>query len=391
MKIHEYQAKELFRNYGIPVPDGGVAATTDEAAAIAERIGGRVMVKAQIHAGGRGKGGGVKPAVDRDEAATAARSILGMNLVTHQTGPGGKTVHRVLVERASNIASEFYLAMVVDRERHRNCIISSREGGMEIEVVAARTPERIQKTWVDPAVGLMPFQAREIGFGLGLSGDTFKQFVALVTGLHDLFVKEDASLAEINPLIVTAEGDVLALDGKVNFDDNASFRHPDHTDLRDLTEEDPLEIEASRHSLNYIKLNGKVGCMVNGAGLAMATMDIIKLCGGEPANFLDVGGSASAGGVENAFRIILSDPDVTCVFVNIFGGMVRCDRVAAGMLEAAGNIGEIRVPVVVRLEGTNAREGLDMLKDSGLAFHTAAGFHEAAAMAARLAGARGGV
>ena len=391
MKIHEYQAKELFRTYGIPVPDGGVAATTDEAAAIAERIGGRVMVKAQIHAGGRGKGGGVKPAVDRDEAATAARSILGMNLVTHQTGPGGKTVHRVLVERASNIASEFYLAMVVDRERHRNCIISSREGGMEIEVVAARTPERIQKTWVDPAVGLMPFQAREIGFGLGLSGDTFKQFVALVTGLHDLFVKEDASLAEINPLIVTAEGDVLALDGKVNFDDNASFRHPDHTDLRDLTEEDPLEIEASRHSLNYIKLNGKVGCMVNGAGLAMATMDIIKLCGGEPANFLDVGGSASAGGVENAFRIILSDPDVTCVFVNIFGGMVRCDRVAAGMLEAAGNIGEIRVPVVVRLEGTNAREGLDMLKDSGLAFHTAAGFHEAAAMAARLAGARGGV
>ena len=391
MKIHEYQAKGLFRTYGIPVPDGGVAATTDEAAAIAERIGGRVMVKAQIHAGGRGKGGGVKPAVDRDEAATAARSILGMNLVTHQTGPGGKTVHRVLVERASNIASEFYLAMVVDRERHRNCIISSREGGMEIEVVAARTPERIQKTWVDPAVGLMPFQAREIGFGLGLSGDTFKQFVALVTGLHDLFVKEDASLAEINPLIVTAEGDVLALDGKVNFDDNASFRHPDHTDLRDLTEEDPLEIEASRHSLNYIKLNGKVGCMVNGAGLAMATMDIIKLCGGEPANFLDVGGSASAGGVENAFRIILSDPDVTCVFVNIFGGMVRCDRVAAGMLEAAGNIGEIRVPVVVRLEGTNAREGLDMLKDSGLAFHTAAGFHEAAAMAARLAGARGGV
>lgn len=386
MKIHEYQAKEIFRKYGIPVPEGKVATSVDEARSIAKDIGGRVVVKAQIHAGGRGKGGGVKLVNDKDEARDAANRILGMNLMTHQTGPEGKTVQRVLVEKASDIAREIYLAIVVDRERSRTAIISSSEGGMEIEVVAAKTPEKIMKTWVDPAVGLMPFQARQIAFGLQLTGDTFKQGVKTITNLYNLFEGEDASLAEINPLIITKEGDVVAIDGKVNFDDNASFRHKDHAEYRDLNEEEPLETEASKYNLNYIKLSGNVGCMVNGAGLAMATMDIIKLCGGEPANFLDVGGAASAEGVENAFNIILSDPDVKCVLINIFGGIVRCDRVATGVVEAIKNIGDIKVPIVVRLEGTNAAEGMEILNTSGLDFHTAKGFHEAAALAARLGG-----
>ena len=387
MKIHEYQAKELFRKYGIPVPEGGVATSVDEARSIAKQIGGKVVVKAQIHAGGRGKGGGVKLVNDKDEAKEAASRILGMNLVTHQTGPEGKMVQRVLVEKASEIAREIYLAIVVDRERARIVIISSSEGGMEIEVVAAKSPEKILKTWVDPAVGLMPYQARQVAFGLNLSGDSFKQGVKAVTNLYKLFEGENASLAEVNPLIVTKDGDVVAIDGKVNFDDNASFKHKDHADLRDLNEEEPLETEASKFNLNYIKLSGNVGCMVNGAGLAMATMDIIKLCGGEPANFLDVGGSASAEGVENAFNIILSDPDVKCVLINIFGGIVRCDRVATGVVEAIKNIGDIKVPIVVRLEGTNAEEGMDILKNSGLDFNMAKGFHEAAELAAKLGGA----
>jgi len=389
MKIHEYQAKEIFRTYGIPVPDGAVATSVDEARSIAKDIGGKVVVKAQIHAGGRGKGGGVKLVSDKDEAKDVANQILGMTLVTHQTGPEGKLVQRVLVEKASEIDREIYLAIVVDREKSRVAIISSSEGGMEIEVVAAKTPEKIMKTWVDPAVGLMPYQARQICFGLNLKGDAFKQGVKLVTNLYKLFVGEDASLAEINPLIVTKGGDVVAIDGKINFDDNASFRQKHHADFRDLNEEEPLETEASKFNLNYIKLSGNVGCMVNGAGLAMATMDIIKLCGGEPANFLDVGGSASAEGVENAFKIILSDKDVKCVLINIFGGIVRCDRVATGVVEAIKNLGDVSVPIVVRLEGTNAEEGRDILNNSGLDFNTAKGFHEAAALAAKLGGAEG--
>jgi succinyl-CoA synthetase beta subunit len=384
MKIHEYQAKEVFKKYGIPVPKGEVVSSVDEARSVAKEIRSKVVVKAQIHAGGRGKGGGVKLAADFEEARKHASDILGMQLITNQTGPEGKLVQSVLVEEAADIAREIYLGMVVDRETHRICIISSTEGGMAIEEVAARTPEKIVKTWIDPSVGLMPYQARQICFTLNFSGDTFKQGTKFITNLYKLFTGEDASLAEINPLVITKNGDVVALDGKLNFDDNASFRHKDHADLRDLNEEEPLETEASKYNLNYIKLSGNVGCMVNGAGLAMATMDIIKLCGAEPANFLDVGGSASAEGVENAFNIILSDPDVKCVLINIFGGIVRCDRVATGVVEAIKNIGSIKVPVVVRLEGTNAGEGMEILKSSGLDFHTAKGFHEAAKLAAEL-------
>jgi len=386
MKIHEYQAKEIFRNYGIPVPEGEVVTSVDEARTVAKSLNGKVVVKAQVHAGGRGKAGGIKLVNDHEEAKIAAQEILGMRLKTKQTGSEGKLVQKVLVEKASEIEREIYLAIVVDRETHRIAIITSSEGGMEIEVVAARSPEKIMKTWIDPAVGLMPYQARQICFGLNLKGDTFKQGVKCVTNLYRLFVGEDASLAEINPLIVTNDGDVLAIDAKLNFDDNAGFRHKDHSDLRDLNEEEPLETEASKYNLNYIKLSGNVGCMVNGAGLAMATMDIIKLCGESPANFLDVGGAASAEGVENAFRILMSDEDVRCVLINIFGGIVRCDRVASGVVEAIKNIGDVDVPIVVRLEGTNATEGMDILNNSGLDFHTATGFHEAAELAARLAG-----
>ncbi len=386
MKVHEYQAKEFFRKYGIPVPEGEVARIPGEARRIAESIGGKVVIKAQIHAGGRGKGGGIKLAPDSHEAEKAAGEILGMKLVTHQTGPAGKIVQQVLVEKASEIEREIYLGIVVDRETSRVAFITSSEGGMEIEAVAASTPEKIFKTWVDPGVGLMPYQARQICFKLGLKGQAFKDGVRCITNLYKLFVGEDASLAEINPLIVTKDGRVCAIDAKVNFDDNAAFRHKEHMDCRDLNEEEPLEIEASKHSLNYIKLSGSVGCMVNGAGLAMATMDLIKLCGSEPANFLDVGGAASAQGVENAFRILMSDSDVKCVLINIFGGIVRCDRVAAGVVEAIRNIGDVEVPIVVRLEGTNAKEGMEILNNSGLAFHTAVGFHEAAQKAAELAG-----
>jgi succinyl-CoA synthetase beta subunit len=378
LKIHEYQAKELFKSYGIPVPEGGVVQTTEEAKRIVETIGTPVVVKAQIHAGGRGKGGGIKLANDAESATNAAEEIIGMKLVTHQTGPEGRTVHTVLVEKASDIEREIYLGAVIDRERSEVVIISSSEGGMEIETVAAKSPEKIYKTWADPTVGLMPYQARQICFKLGLEGQAFKDGVKCITNLYRMFTSEDATLAEINPFIVTKDGAILAIDAKVNLDDDATFRHKEHPELRDLNEEDPLEVEASKHNLSYIKLSGSVGCMVNGAGLAMATMDLIKLCGGEPANFLDVGGAASAEAVEEAFRILISDKDVKCVLINIFGGIVRCDRVATGVVEAIKNIGEINVPVVVRLEGTNAKEGIEILNSSGLDFHTVTGFHEAA-------------
>jgi len=386
MKIHEYQAKEIFRRYGIPVPEGRIATTAAEARAIAEEIGGRVIVKAQIHAGGRGKGGGVKLADGPEGVEALAGNILGMTLVTHQTGPDGKVVGKVLIEKASDIASEMYIAFVLDRETSQLVIIASSEGGVEIEKVAAETPERIFKTWIDPSIGLMPYQARQVCFALGLTGQAFKDGVKTITNLYRLYENEDATLAEINPFIVTAEGNAMAIDAKVNLDDDALYRQQEHAELRDLTEEEPLEIEAKKYGLNYIKLSGSVGCMVNGAGLAMATMDLIKLCGSAPANFLDVGGGASAEGVENAFRILMSDEDVKCVLINIFGGIVRCDRVAQGVVEAIKNIGHVDVPIVVRLEGTNAAEGQAILKESGLDFHTVVGFHAAAQKAADLAG-----
>lgn len=351
---------------------------------IAKELGGRVIVKAQIHAGGRGKGGGIKLAEGPEDAQRAANEILGMTLVTHQTGPEGRIVQKVLVERASQIEREIYMGMVIDRENCGVTIISSSEGGMEIEKVSAETPEKINKTPVDPAVGLMPYQARDICFKLGLSGQAFKDGVKCIMNLYKLFTQEDASLAEINPLIVTTDDRIMALDAKLNFDDNASYKHREHGELRDLNEEEPLETEASRHNLNYIKLSGSVGCMVNGAGLAMATMDLIKMCGSEPANFLDVGGTASSEGVENAFRILISDKDVKCVLINIFGGIVRCDKVAEGMLEALRHIGNIDVPIVVRLEGTNAKEGIELLSSSELDFHIVTGFQEAAQRAADL-------
>lgn len=389
MKVHEYQAKEIFSKYNIPIPKGKVAFTPDEAKAIAEELGGLVVVKAQIHAGGRGKGGGVKLAKDVDEAVQHANDILGMTLVTHQTGPKGKEVRKVLIEDGADIEREIYLAIVLDRETERPVIIASKEGGMSIEEVAATNPEAIHKVFVDPDVGLMPFQTRELGFKLGFSGDTFKQGTKLISNLYKLFISEDASLVEINPLIVTKSGDVVALDAKINFDDNASFRHPYLAEYRDLNEEDPLETEAHKFDLNYIKLDGNVGCMVNGAGLAMATMDIIKFCGGEPANFLDVGGGASAEGVENAFKILLADPDVKAVLVNIFGGMIRCDMVAKSIVKALDNLGEVKVPVVVRLDGTNAAEGLEVLKNSGMDIRVAPSFHEAAQMVSDAAGVEG--
>jgi succinyl-CoA synthetase beta subunit len=386
LKIHEFQAKELFRKYAIPVPEGRAASTPEEARQVAESVPGPYVVKAQIHAGGRGKGGGIKMAADPSQAEAAAKQILGMNLVTHQTGPEGKTVKRILVETASDIAREIYLGIVVDRETAQVVIISSTEGGMEIEAVAAKSPEKIHKTWVDPAVGLMPFQARGICYKLGLEGQAHKDGVNCILNLYRLFVSEDLTLAEINPFVVTKDGKVLALDAKVNLDNDAFFRHKGHAELRDLNEEDPLETEAFRHSLNYIKLSGSVGCMVNGAGLAMATMDLIKLSGGEPANFLDVGGTASSEAVENAFRILMQDRNVKSVFINIFGGIVRCDRVATGVVDAIRNIGNVEVPIVARLEGTNAAEGIEILKASGLEFHTISDFKDAARKAVLLAG-----
>jgi len=378
LKIHEYQGKEILRKFGVAVPQGKVASTAEEVGIIANELGGgTVVVKAQIHAGGRGKGGGVKVAKNPHEAYEIAQKIIGMQLVTHQTGPEGKRVNKVLVEQGLSIARELYVGIVLDRAASQLVVMASTEGGVEIEKVAAETPEKILKEYVDPLTGLRPSQARKLAFGLGLEGEAFKNAVKFFHALYKAFVETDCSLAEINPLIVTTDGRVLALDAKINFDDNALYRHPEYAELRDISEEEPLEVEASKYRLNYIKLDGEVGCMVNGAGLAMATMDIIKLAGSSPANFLDVGGGASPETVENGFRILLSDPNVKAVLINVFGGIVRCDRIANGVIQAAKNV-HISVPLVVRLEGTNAKEAAQLLKESGLPLIVAGDLKDAA-------------
>jgi succinyl-CoA synthetase beta subunit len=378
MKIHEYQAKEILKKFNVAVPKGKVAFTVEEAINAANEIGGNVwVIKAQIHAGGRGKGGGVKVAKNIDEVRDYAQNMLGMTLITHQTGPEGRTVKRLLIEQGINILKELYVGITLDRALSKNVLMVSTEGGMEIEKVAAETPEKIVKEIVEPDLGLQQYQARKLAYSLGLSGDQLKNCVRFLTALYDAYDKTDASLAEINPLVVTKEGNVLALDAKMNFDDNALGRHPDIVAYRDIDEEDPLEVEASKYSLNYIKLDGNVGCMVNGAGLAMATMDIIKLAGGMPANFLDVGGGANKNTVSNGFKIILSDPNVKAILINIFGGIVRCDRVAQGVIDAAKEM-QIHVPIVVRLEGTNAEEAGVLLNQSGLNFVVASNLKDAA-------------
>ena len=367
MKIHEYQAKALLKGYGVEVPRGVAVFSADEAKRAAGDLGGgTVVVKAQIHAGGRGKGGGVKSARTPDETYETARRMMGMRLITHQTGPEGKEVRRLLVEEGIDILKEYYVGIVIDRTADCPVLMASSEGGMEIESVAARTPEKITKEYIHPALGLRPFQASRTAYKLGLDGELVRQTSRLFMNLYAAFEAGDCSLIEINPLALTADGRVLALDAKVNLDDNAFYRHQElWQELRDPSEEEPSEIEASRHHLNYIKLDGNVGCMVNGAGLAMATMDIIKQSGGEPANFLDVGGGANAEGVANAFRIILSDPNVKAVLINIFGGIVRCDRIANGIVEATKLV-QVNVPLVVRLEGTNAEEAAQILESSGI-------------------------
>ena len=385
MKIHEYQAKEILRAYGVPTPKGEVARTPEEARDVAGRLGGACMVKAQIHAGGRGKGGGVKKADDAPMAAKLAAKMLGMTLITAQTGPAGREVKRVLLEQTLEIERELYLAVTLDRSSERLTLIASAEGGVEIEKVAAESPEKILKESIDPALGLSSFQARRLAFGLGLSGDAFKGAVKLMAALTRCVIESDASLAEINPLVVTADGKVMALDAKMTFDDNALYRHTEIRELRDTDEEDPLEVEASRHGLNYIKLDGNVGCMVNGAGLAMATMDIIKLAGGQPANFLDVGGGASSEQVASAFQILISDKSVKAVLINIFGGILRCDLLATGVVDAVRKVG-VQVPVVVRMEGTNVAEGRRILADADLGFIVAEGMQDAATKAVAAVG-----
>ncbi len=387
MKIHEFQAKELLRCYGIPVPRGKAASTPEEARAAAEKLTGRTVIKAQIHAGGRGKGGGVRTAASPEEALHAARAILGMQLVTHQTGPKGKKVRRILVEEASAVRKELYLGLVVDRSRGKECVVfmASAEGGMDIEQVAAATPEKIVRCAVHPVVGISPFQARKLSAPLGLEGEQRKVFAEIVRNLYRLFLEKDCSLIEINPLAVTDEGRLLALDTKINFDDDGLYRHAEIRELRDPDEEEPLEVVAKNAAVNYIKLDGNVGCMVNGAGLAMTTMDLIQMAGGEPANFLDVGGGASAEQIEKAFRILTSDPNVKCILINIFGGILRCDRVSAGLIQAAKNI-DLKLPMVVRLQGTNVEEGRRMLRDSGLHFTVADGLYEAAEKTVALLG-----
>lgn len=377
MKIHEYQGKQLLAKYGVTVPRGEVAETPEQARSIAEKLGLPVVVKAQIHAGGRGKGGGVKLAKTAEEAENIAREMLGMKLVTHQTGPEGREVKKLLVEEGLKIKQEFYLGIVLDRAVSRLTFMASAAGGMEIEEVAAHSPEKILKEVVDPAVGLRAFQARKLAFGIGLPAAVINKAASFMMSLYKAYVDLDASLAEINPFLLTEDGELYALDAKLNFDDNALYRHKDFAGLRDLNEEEPLEIEASKYDLNYIKLDGNIGCMVNGAGLAMATMDIIKLAGGEPANFLDVGGGASQARVENAFRILISDPQVKAVLINIFGGIVRTDMVANGVVQAAKNLG-IKIPVVVRLEGTNVELGREVIENCGLGFQTASSMKEAA-------------
>ena len=377
MKIHEYQGKQILARYGVRIPRGEVANTKAEARAIAEKLGGLVVVKAQIHAGGRGKGGGVKVAKTPADAERIAGEILGMTLVTAQTGPEGRKVQKVLIEEGLDIRRELYLGIVVDRQTGRAVFMASQAGGMEIEEVAAKNPEAILKEYIQPGMGLQAFQARKLAFGLGIDKELINDAVQFMIALYRAFEDTDATLAEINPFLVTGDNKVYALDAKMTFDDNALYRHKDIKDLRDLNEEDPLEIEASKFGLNYIKLDGTVACMVNGAGLAMATMDIIKLAGASPANFLDVGGGASAQQVENAFRILLSDPSVKAVLINIFGGIMRCDVVASGVVQAAKNLG-VKVPVVVRLEGTNVEQGQEILRSSGLNFIVADGMKDAA-------------
>ena len=366
MNIHEYQAKEVLRGFGVAVPKGGVAYTPDEAVKVAEELGGPVwVVKSQIHAGGRGKGGGVKLTKSIDEVRQLADEMIGMTLVTHQTGPEGKEVGRVYVEDGCDIARELYLGLLIDRVTSRVTIMASTEGGMEIEEVAAKTPEKIIKVAIDPACGMQAFHARKIAFGLGLEGNQVKSAVKFLMAMYKAFEQLDASIVEINPLVVTGAGDIIALDAKMNFDDNALFRHKDIAELRDESEEDPTELEAAKFDLNYVKLDGNIGCMVNGAGLAMATMDIIKLYGGEPANFLDVGGGASRERVTAAFKLILSDPNVEGLLVNIFGGIMRCDVIAEGVVAAAREV-SLTVPLVVRLAGTNVGLGKKILEESGL-------------------------
>ena len=386
MKIHEYQAKAILARHGVPVPRGEVAFNAAEAGDITRRLGGEiVVVKAQIHAGGRGKGGGVKLARSAEEASQIAGHMIGMTLITHQTGPEGRVVARVLVEEGLRMTRELYLSLVLDRASGKPVMMASADGGMDIEEVAAKTPERIHKIYIEPGVGLVPFQARQLGFAIGLDGPQVNKAVKVMTSLYEAFGATDASLIEINPLVVTASGDLLALDAKMNFDDSALYRHPDIKDLRDLGEEDPLEIEASKFSLNYIHLDGNIGCMVNGAGLAMATMDIIKLAGGEPANFLDVGGGANAEQIRNAFKILMSDKNVKAVLINIFGGILRCDVLAQGVIAAVKELG-VPVPIVIRMEGTNVDEGKRLLKESGMNFATADSMDEAANSVVQLAG-----
>ncbi|MEI8032127.1 MAG: ADP-forming succinate--CoA ligase subunit beta [Chlorobiaceae bacterium] len=382
MNIHEYQGKDILRKFGVAVPRGIVAYSPEEAKTAAEQLFEElgcpvVVVKAQIHAGGRGKAGGVKLAKSAEEAFDIAQQMIGLTLVTHQTGPEGKEVHRLLVEQGMNIEKEFYVGITLDRSTSRNVLMVSTEGGMEIEKVAEETPEKLLKLQVDPRFGLQGFQAREAAFFLGLDGEQFRNAVNFITSLYNAYVSIDAAIAEINPLVVTKEGKVFALDAKINFDDNALFRHKEFIELRDISEEDPFEVEASKSNLNYVRLDGNVGCMVNGAGLAMATMDMIQLAGGKPANFLDVGGSASPQTVEEGFKIILSDKNVKAILVNIFGGIVRCDRVAGGIIEAARKIG-LHLPVIVRLEGTNAPIAQKMLDESGLNLISANGLRDAA-------------
>ena len=388
MNIHEYQGKSILKEFGVAVPLGFVAESPEAAVDAAKKITAQTgadtfAVKAQIHAGGRGKGGGVKIAKSLDDVKVFAKEIIGMNLVTHQTGPEGKIVHKILVEQGiyypgESEIKEFYMSVLLNRETGRNIIMYSTEGGMDIETVAEKTPHLIFKEEVDPKVGLLPFQARRVAFNLGLSGKAFKEMVRFTSALYKAYEASDASLFEINPVFKTSDDLVLAADAKVNLDDNALFRHRDYAEMRDLSEEDPAEVEAGKHDLNFVKLDGNVGCMVNGAGLAMATMDIIKLSGGDPANFLDVGGTANAETVEAGFRIILKDPNVKAILINIFGGIVRCDRVAQGVVDAYNKIGNISIPVIVRLQGTNAEEGKKLIDESGLKVYSAITLKEAA-------------
>ncbi|MDA8018502.1 MAG: ADP-forming succinate--CoA ligase subunit beta [Thermoanaerobaculia bacterium] len=386
MKIHEYQAKEILRSHGVPTPRGRVTSDVADVPEICREFGGRCVVKAQIHAGGRGKGGGVKLANSPEEAGRLAGEILGMQLVTHQTGPGGQEVRTVLIEEAVDIDRELYLAITLDRAARKPMIMASLQGGMDIEEVAEKDPDAIVRQHFDPHLGLLPFQARSITDGLRLEGTTARQAQKLISHLAKAYMATDASLAEINPLLITGDGDVIALDAKMNFDDNAMFRHRDIADMRDLHEENPLEVRASEYHLNYIKLDGNIACMVNGAGLAMGTMDIIKLYGGEPANFLDVGGSASQEAVKNAFQILVDDPAVEAVLINIFGGIARTDRIARGVVGAIQELGDVTLPVVVRLEGTNVEQGRQILADADFDFIVATDMDDAAKKVVAAAG-----